>query len=171
MDRTSGLNPSDKTPILIGASTWDGEEAFLINFAAQQKTSGNPLRLLLVPRHAERRNEIERQCQASQVELRLPQQNPPTENPDIYIADTTGELTNWVQTADFVFIGKSFEPHKGGQTPSKPPNLANPSFTVPRMTNFKAVCEGLEASKGATRAKDFNEAEAILKNWLKAPHL
>lgn len=44
--------------VLLGSSTWPGEEALLIGVMEEARRQGIDCRLLLVPRHAERRSEV-----------------------------------------------------------------------------------------------------------------
>lgn len=44
--------------VLLGSSTWPGEEEMLLRAAAKLRAGGIDCRLLLVPRHAERRAQI-----------------------------------------------------------------------------------------------------------------
>lgn len=53
-----GFAGSDSTLVLLGSSTWPGEEAMLIGVMEAARAQGIDCRLLLVPRHAERRPEI-----------------------------------------------------------------------------------------------------------------
>ena len=63
---------------------------------------------------------------------------------DIYVADTTGELTRFTQLADLVYIGKSILPNTGGQSPIEAASLGKPIVYGPNMTNFSAICKSLE---------------------------
>ncbi|HKK18793.1 MAG TPA: glycosyltransferase N-terminal domain-containing protein, partial [Opitutales bacterium] len=104
--------------ILLGSSTWPGEESALIRILTQLRAGGLDLRLLLVPRHAERGPEIKGLLE--QQSLAWHQRSngkPPGGEIIIHLADTTGELSRLSQVADVAFIGKSLAPNDGGQTP------------------------------------------------------
>ena len=66
------------------------------------------IKLLIIPRHAERRQEIRKVLQTSGLPHHLRTENPKaTEDSIAYLADTTGEVMTLLQAADFAFMGKS----------------------------------------------------------------
>lgn len=130
--------------VLLGSSTWPGEEAALLDTQKTLIDAGVDCRLLLVPRHAERAPEILKLLEAQP--LSWYQRSTAEEAPidlRIHLADTTGELTRLSQSADLAFIGKSLEPNEGGQTPIEAAGLGIPILMGPKMTNFKAVAHAL----------------------------
>lgn len=54
----AALGFAQNSLVLLGSSTWSGEETLLIDVMTAAKERGIDCRLLLVPRHAERRSEI-----------------------------------------------------------------------------------------------------------------
>ena len=155
------INPSSDQArpfILLGSSTWPGEEQALLNIQANLIEKGMDCRLLLVPRHAERGPEVagllEKQ---SLLWHQRSTKQPAPEDVRIYLADTTGELTRLTQVADLAFIGKSLPPNNGGQTPIEAAGLGVPLLMGPNMGNFKEVTKSLLRS-GAARTVD-NELE------------
>ena len=156
--------------VLLGSSTWPGEEALLLETLRVALAAGLDARLLLVPRHAERRREIiallEKQSlpwHARSVSVRPPQ---PVK---IYLADTTGELLRLTQAADLAFIGKSLPPHEGGQTPIEAAALGVPLVYGPNMSNFKDIARALEETGAALRVNDAPAAQAALLALLQDP--
>lgn len=144
---------TQQTPfVLVGASTWPGEEVALLKTQAAMRDRGVDCRLLLVPRHAERGSELARLL-AKQT-LRWAQRSKGisvAEGPlEIYLADTTGELPNLMQAGDLAFIGKSLPPNSGGQTPIEAAGLGIPILMGPNMTNFREVACSL-AENGAAQ--------------------
>lgn len=143
---------------LIGASTWPGEEAMLIDACVALADRGVDIRLILVPRHAERRSEI-RELLTRYSNLRWQFRSRPDwvqkgsadTNLSVYVADTTGELRNFIQIADIAVIGKSFPPHGQGQTPVEAVALGIPVVYGPSMSNFRAICADLEQNGGSLR--------------------
>ena len=164
-------NSKLKTPlVLLGSSTWPGEEALLLATQQAALAAGLDMRLLLVPRHAERRGEILALLSAQPLPwharsagLRAPQ---PVK---IYLGDTTGELARLTQAADVAFIGKSLPPNDGGQTPIEAAALGLPLVYGPQMSNFKDVCRSLEEAGAASRATDAGTVRAELLALLQDP--
>lgn len=145
--------------VLLGSSTWPGEEALLQQVFEDILKQGMDARLLIVPRHAERRNEL---CAIFELQkrtwhLRSRGETPP-EPVMIHIADTTGELTRLSTAADLAFIGKSLSPNEGGQTPIEAAALGIPMVYGPNMSNFKDICRSLEKEQASLRA---DHAEAV----------
>lgn len=143
--------------VLMGSSTWPGEEAMLVEALKQLRETSLDARLLIVPRHAERKEEIaqllQQQAQPGSYHFRSAgKQAPP--GTLIYIGDTTGELTRLSQAASIVYIGKSLPPNEGGQTPIEAAALGLPILYGPAMSNFREACQGLEASSAALRLND-----------------
>ena len=143
--------------VLMGSSTWPGEEAMLLDALKQLRVSNLDARLLIVPRHAERKEEIaqllKQEADAGSYHFRsdAKQARPGTL---IYIGDTTGELTRLSQVASIVFIGKSLPPNDGGQTPIEAAALGLPILYGPAMSNFREACRELEARSAALHLDD-----------------
>ena len=146
--------------VMLGSSTWPGEEELL---AQCLKKMGGDSRLLLVPRHAERRDEVRAilQKQGLAFHFRSDAEQAPA-NTKIYVADTTGELRMFTQIADLAFVGKSLAPNIGGQTPIDCAACGVPTVYGPNMTNFRLLCRALEESQAALKAEDANSAEEKL---------
>jgi len=136
--------------ILLGSSTWPGEEAALVDALFLARARDIACSLLLVPRHAERRTEIEALLSVSGMRWHLRSRGPATGEVDISVADTTGELRMLTQLADVVFVGKSLPPHTDGQTPVEAAVLGKPILFGPGMGNFREIARDLE-DRGAAR--------------------
>jgi len=135
------LKLPEKALVLLGGSTWPGEEALLCASYKRLKKRFSNLFLVLVPRHVERGDEIVRVLQEqelsfvrrSEVEGLLL-----TDAPDVLFVDTTGELRNFYSVADLIFVGKSICEH-GGQNPIEPAMYAKAVIVGPNMENFPSI--------------------------------
>ena len=136
--------------VLLGSSTWAGEEAALLTAFQQARARGLKVSLLLVPRHAERREELRGLLAKSGWSFHFRSEGPAPGPVDIVVGDTTGELQKFTQLADVVFVGKSLAPHDGGQTPVEAAILEKPLLHGPHMTNFREIIRGLTEA-GAVR--------------------
>lgn len=136
--------------VLLGSSTWPGEEEALVAALSRARAEGVCCSLLLVPRHAERRAEVERLLRASGLSFHLRSQGPAPGEVDVAVGDTTGELRAFTQLADLVFVGKSLAPHTEGQTPVEAAALGKPILMGPGMGNFRAIAADL-LERGAAR--------------------
>ena len=158
-----GFHPLQDQPqpfVLLGSSTWPGEEKALLEVQARLIKEGVDCRLLLVPRHAERASEIVGLLkQQSLLWHQRSTQEPAPREVHIYLADTTGELARLTQIADLAFIGKSLPPNKGGQTPIEAAGLGIPILMGPNMSNFQQVTRSLVRSGAARIVEDKHRLE------------
>lgn len=136
--------------VLLGSSTWPGEEAALVDALVSARARGVACALLLVPRHAERRGEIERLLGATALSFHLRSRGAAPAEVDVAVGDSTGELRDFTQLADLVFVGKSLAPHTEGQTPVEAAALGKPILFGPGMANFREIERDLLA-RGAAR--------------------
>lgn len=140
--------------VIAGASTWPGEEAALLAAFAELRAAGVACRLLLVPRHAERRGEIEFLLSGSGLLYGVRSRGVASGPCEVTLADTTGELRRLVQVASVVFVGKSLPPHSEGQTPVEAAALGKPLLLGPGMANFRQISRELVACGAARRVAD-----------------
>jgi len=113
--------------------------------------------LLIVPRHAERRDEIEALLKRSGRTYHFRSRGAMVGEVEVAVADTTGELRQLAQLADLVFCGKSLPPHTEGQTPVEAAALGKAILFGPGMANFRQIARELPACGGAQVVQ--NEAE------------
>jgi 3-deoxy-D-manno-octulosonic-acid transferase len=156
-----GFSPTDT--IIIGASTWAGEEETLLNAYAGIRDEFPGLKLLVVPRHAERRDEAEAAFKKSGISYHRRSAGAVSGRPDAILADTTGELSKLIQLANVVFVGRSLPPHKEGQTPIEAGAAGKPVLMGPGMSNFKLIAQSLVDEGGGI----FVGGEATLKEELR----
>ena len=160
-----GFGNSSETIVLLGSSTWEGEEAVLVKALKNLRDTGVDARLLLVPRHAERRDSVLKLLESSGLNYHQRSVKGPQapEGTIIHLGDTTGELRQLTRAADLAFTGKSLPPHDGGQTPIECAAAGVPVIYGPHMTNFKSICQGLEKNRAAIKCTD---ADEVLKEIL-----
>lgn len=159
----SSLNPSVEPLVLVGCSTWPGEEALLLEALKEAHTRKIPACLLLFPRHPERRQALFRwiKGQNKTWHFRSSSLAPPP-CVDVYIADSIGELPLLAQVGDLAFIGKSLPPHKGGQNPLEAASLGLPLVYGRNMSNFRSLCQSLEAAKAAIAVEQSTQLVSTL---------
>lgn len=140
--------------VLLGSSTWPGEEEALLDALRTVQDVGIRCTLLIVPRHAERRIEIERLLRRGGLRFHFRSQGQAPGEIDVAVADTTGELRKLAQLADLVFVGKSLAPHTEGQTPVEAAALEKPIMFGPGMSNFQRISEELLVRGAARQVRD-----------------
>jgi 3-deoxy-D-manno-octulosonic-acid transferase len=162
------LGLADNQLTILGSSTWPGEEQALLRLLERARRDGMICQLLLVPRHAERRGEIEALLQTRPINWHLRSKGQAMGQVDVCVGDTTGELQRLTQVADLVFVGKSLPPNEGGQTPIEAALLEKPILFGPAMSNFRPACEALVGCGAALRVEDevdlVDQGLALLKD-------
>jgi len=129
--------------ILLGGSTWAGEEQVLCTIYKKLKAEHQNLFLVIVPRHMERAAEVVQTIEAQQLRfIRRSRMDTMDgiDRPDVLLVDTTGELRNFYSVADIIFVGKSLTQH-GGQNPIEPAMYGKAVVMGPNMENFPSVME------------------------------
>lgn len=139
----------DRPLIILGSSTWPGEERSLLRLLQRARSENIDCRLLLVPRHAERREEISALLDEFPFTSHFRSAGQSPGPVDVTVGDSTGELVRFTQLADMVFIGKSLAPNNGGQTPIEAAALGKPLIYGPFMTNFRLIARQLVDCGGA----------------------
>ncbi len=170
--QTLGFSEGEKTEpiILLGSSTWPGEESALIRIVSNLLHAGTDCRLLLVPRHAERGPDVRRELEQ---QPRAWHQRSTGVTPDspvyLHLADTTGELAQFTQIADIAFVGKSLPPNEGGQSPVDAAGLGVPLLFGPNMNNFKDIARMLQATGAAIAVGNADSLEKQVHLLIKDP--
>ncbi|MDR3143339.1 MAG: hypothetical protein LBT57_00570 [Puniceicoccales bacterium] len=166
-----GFAPNDL--VLIGLSTWPGEEALLLEWLGRLRREEPmlSLRLLLVPRHAERGREIAKLLQRSSFSWYRRSEGPGLAGADVGLVDTTGELEQLALVGDLAFIGKSLCRHRGGQNPLDAAFAGLPMVYGPHMDNFRTLSAALEREGVAWGVHDPEEVFERLRWLLKNPAL
>lgn len=144
-------------PVILAASTFPDEEALITSAIRSASPRALPV---IVPRHAERRREVARALSKAgfNVTLKTEFKPPTSEENQVLVIDTTGELPTWTSHADVVIIGKSFL-STGGQNPAEAILAEKPLILGPHMQNFQPLVRNLHAQDAALLAH--NEAELI----------
>ncbi len=157
--------------LLLGSSTWPGEERVLMEYLQQRRTQEGPaIRLVLVPRHFERREEVLAEARALGLDLAFwSEANTETlGQADVLMVDTTGELMHFTGIADRVFVGKSlFLPE--GQNPLEAAAAGKWILCGAGMNNFRRVIQDLKEADAVQMAQDEESLVQALDLSLKAP--
>jgi len=145
--------------ILLGGSTWEGEEDAMVDLYRGLKTRYRNLVLMLAPRHVERVPSIVEHLKprvGKLVRRSNFKDKPsilPASPPDVFLIDTTGELKHFYAHADIIFIGKSLTQH-GGQNIIEPALYGKPVVVGPNMENFTAIMEDFQRAGAIVQVKD-----------------
>lgn len=154
--------------VLLGGSTWAGEEDILLDILMTFKPLYPSLRLVLVPRHAERRDEVLaaiRRRGLTFVQRSRGGRADAGQRPDVLLADTTGELKHLYSGATIVFVGKSLTQH-GGQNIIEPAVCGKPIVVGPHMENFSDILRDFTAAQALVQVADAAELGRRIGEWL-----
>ena len=146
-------------------STWPGEEKLLLESLTQLEKELPDARLLLIPRHAERRRDVANQIKSSSFSFsqRTKTRNKPTKC-EVYLADTTGELIKLIRCADIAFLGKTLPPRHEGQNPVEPVSTGLPLVLGPSCTNFEEISSELIGCGSAIQGQTESEIKKIIND-------
>ena len=122
-------------PYVLAASTREDEEQLIVE--AWKKSQHDNRLLVIVPRHPQRLFEILNQLKPFNFNISIRSKDEPvTSTTDIYIADTIGELKQFIAGSEFVLMGGSFV-EKGGHNILEVAQLGKAVIFGPDMRNFK----------------------------------
>jgi 3-deoxy-D-manno-octulosonic-acid transferase len=150
--------------VLMGGSTWPGEEQVLLEAYHALRGEHPDLRLLLVPRHFERTHEFIPAIEAMNLSY-MRKTELADGAPDVFILDTTGEMSNYFAHAELIFIGKSLFEH-GGQNIIEPAIYAKPIVVGPNMQNFQQVIRDMREAGAIVQVDDAESLKLEIKNLL-----
>ncbi|GAA0697867.1 lipid IV(A) 3-deoxy-D-manno-octulosonic acid transferase [Marinobacterium maritimum] len=153
-------------PVLIAASTHQGEDEILLAAWQQLKATHPDLVLILVPRHPERFADVARLCSrySERLVCRSRGEQPDTQT-ELLLGDTMGELMLFYTAADIAFVGGSFS-GTGGHNPLEPAALGLPVVMGPDCFNFQTITDALVEAGGLVRVDDGDALQAQLSAWL-----
>lgn len=150
-----------KQIVWLCGSTQSPEESLCLQSMAELLPRFPQLRMILVPRHAERFDEVAKLVEASGLPwLRRSQltNTPVGVHWRVFLADSVGELRWWWGLADIGFVGGSFG-SRGGQNMIEPCAYGVATSFGPNTRNFTDVVQLLLESRGAVQ---FDEPSQIV---------
>ena len=145
-------------PVLLWASTRDGEEQLLLDALPLLNTSD--VLIIIVPRHPQRFDDV-----AQMISLRglamcrrseLPGDSAIPPDVRLLLGDSMGEMFAYCAAADVVFIGGSLLP-LGGQNLIEACAVGKPVLVGPHTFNFGAITANAVAAGAAIRVSDAAE--------------
>jgi len=156
--------------ILLGASTHPGEEEVLARIYRDLRVAWPKLRLVLVPRHAERGPAIRDACdrmglrtvtRAQLAAATVPMSNGAT--PEVLVVNSTGELGSLYKRATLAFVGKSLRGN-GGQNFIEAAPVGVAIVVGPNMQNFKVITREFISQDAVVQVTDeFELAQTLHK--------
>ncbi len=158
--------------VIMAASTHPGEEELIATVFQELKLEYHDIKLILVPRHAERGGEVGRVLNQLGITFVQRSKSAASDEPvDCLLADTTGEMLALIKVADLVIMGKSFAGHHEGHNIIEPAMLGKPIITGALMKNFRFVLNTFTAANAVITVGSDTELKDKLHRLLKEPAL
>lgn len=147
--------------VLLGGSTWPGEDVVLIGIYKRLRQRFPALRLVIVPRHFEKADAVQAEIEkAGFVCVRKSREaGQRSEGGDaVVVADTTGELMGFYGHAQIAFVGKSLSEH-GAQNMIEPCLCGAATLVGPFTENFRPVMSDLLEAGALIQVPDAGSLE------------
>jgi 3-deoxy-D-manno-octulosonic-acid transferase len=176
----AGLN--ERSVVILAGSTQEPEEEYALDIFKRLSPAHPELRLILVPRHPQRFDDVAALLSASgaawrrRSELtavhsnqRLIDRHDLVHQPwQVLLVDTIGELGAWWGTAAVGFVGGSFG-SRGGQNMLEPAAYGVATCFGPNTWNFRDIVSQLLAADGARVVRSAEELEAFVRQAIESP--
>jgi len=160
----------DTDTIITAASTWPGEELAFANAFNRLKDKFDNIKLVIIPRHVERREHIISELQANQQDFVIRSNYLKTKTidkqADVILLDSTGEVKPVYALSSIAFVGKSMFDNHGGHNIIEPATFSIPLLTGPNTGNFPIISKDFINEEGITIVKDEDELFNVLASFI-----
>lgn len=172
--RLAGIQEHDI--VLLAGSTQDPEEQYALDIFKRLWPSHPKLRLIIVPRHPQRFEEVAALLdrsgvswkRRSQLGVNSPHCSDSTSRWSALLVDTIGELSAWWGAAQIGFVGGTFG-SRGGQNMVEPAAYGVATCFGPNTWNFRDIVAQLRAADGVQIVGDAAEFEVFVRRALAEP--
>ena len=167
ISRKEMLRVTSGEMIFLAGSTQAPEETLVLNtFVALANRYPN-LKLILVPRHVERFQEVAKLIEATGIAWarRSDGRSSPPQNWRIFLGDSVGELRWWWGLADMGVVGGSFG-DRGGQNMIEPCALGVATCFGPNTRNFADIVQLLIEEKACEQLHRPEDLQPWLESML-----
>jgi len=134
------------------ASTHKDEEAIFLELYPIIKAKIPELLLVIVPRHQQRFADVKKLCEAQFNTVMRTSNIKVTDQTDVYVVDSIGELKMFYATADIAFVGGSMVA-AGGHNILEAAAVGVPVLFGPYMHNFKEIADGVLKQQAAIQCQ------------------
>jgi 3-deoxy-D-manno-octulosonic-acid transferase len=154
----------------LAGSTHAPEEEIVLGIYSRLVPKHPTWRLMLVPRHAERFDEVSRLVRergfavwerATGNELPGASTSPIAKQRPVLLLNTLGELSTAWSLADLAFVGGSLT-SRGGQNMIEPAAYGVPTIVGPHTANFRQIVEALVKAESLQVATDASQLESFV---------
>ncbi|MBX3707238.1 MAG: lipid IV(A) 3-deoxy-D-manno-octulosonic acid transferase [Pseudomonadales bacterium] len=156
-------------PVWIAGSTHPGEEERILAAHRAVRASHPGARLILVPRHPVRAEEVHARCRAAGFTVgRHAIADPADASADVVLVDAMGVLLDYYGRAGVAFVGGSLV-DQGGHNPIEPALLGVPVVMGPNVFNFADVVERFRAAGCLRLVADADDLAGAIRAWFDDP--
>ena len=156
----------DKHFVWVAGSTRSGEAEQLIECHRRLQQNGLTSFMILAPRHPSRCSAVAELLKSAGVPFALRSEMGHTsdlsEQCQVLLVDTVGELKDFYAIAEVVFVGGSLVP-KGGHNILEPSCLGKPVLFGPHMFNFQEISQLVLNAGGGYMVADARELRQLLE--------
>jgi 3-deoxy-D-manno-octulosonic-acid transferase len=161
--------------VFVAGSTQEPEEQLALETWLQLRRQHSQLRLILIPRHRERFDEVAALVTSRNLPLLRrssaqdsSQQHAETDNKPIILLDTIGELSACWGLADVAFVGGSFG-NRGGQNMMEPAAYGACVLFGPNTWNFRDIVERFREADGCVQLQSSHQLTSTVDQLLSDP--
>jgi 3-deoxy-D-manno-octulosonic-acid transferase len=155
--------------VWVAGSTHPGENEQILAAHNTLLTQFPDLLLVLIPRHSERFDDVAKQAQDAGFNvIRRSHQKIPSQECQVVIGDTMGEMLLLLGIADITYIGGSLI-ERGGHNPLEPAALGKPIIMGPSLYNFSDVSDKLIDAGGLETVADHAQLSTLINQLIKNP--
>lgn len=152
--------------VIVAASTHQGEEEMMLAAYETLRPAIAPALLVLVPRHPERFESVDKLVRARGLRAVLRSSGlPVTADTEVLVGDTMGELMLFFAAADCAFIGGSLV-ETGGHNPLEALALGVPVVFGPHMFNFGEIARLTVGAGAGIQVKDQAGLVTALRRYI-----
>jgi 3-deoxy-D-manno-octulosonic-acid transferase len=162
--------------IWVCGSTGPGEEEIVLHAYRQLLKKHPTLRLVIVPRHPQRFDEVAKIIESAAFPLvrrsNLSSKVSNLGSPPVILGDTMGELRMFYSCADVVLVGRSLVdlgPRQHGSDMIEPAALAKPVIVGPFTGNFAEVMNAFRAAGAMREVETKDEVTRVVDEQLTHP--
>ena len=141
----------NKHHIWCAASTHPDEEEIILKTHGLLKQKGIKIITIIIPRHINRSNEINKVSSNFNFKSQIINKfEDISKDSEILIINSIGEMINYFQNCESIFMGKSLSKKLikvGGQNPIEPAKCGCKIYHGPYISNFKEIYEFLKEKK------------------------
>jgi len=166
------LDTSSSRPVLLIASTHEGEDSRLLDMWPAWHAICPELLTVIVPRHPERFDQVAALIRERGYKLsrwsELHGHDAVRHDADIVLIDSMGVLTGLYTVADVVIVAGSLE-NIGGHNPLEAAICGRGVVTGPYVQNFRDIMAGMQQSEATIVSHNDSELEAAITRLLSHP--